>query len=135
MRTVPLLRWRPRTVDVLIAVTVVVVAVAIVVNGVSEVRTHHRNVREIATFKRFIAVNMGSKGFGRPRVRFYAKHDIVCGTHRGPSYKLCLFVTAETGRFLRAYKIIDSPAGKRRVPVIPRQSGTASAAPRSTRTS
>jgi hypothetical protein len=135
MQAIPLLGRRPRPADLLLVAAVLIVAVAVVRNGIIEYRDNHGTKRDLANFKRFLDSSVGRAGFGNPRVKLGRKIDSVCATHRAPDYRLCAQLDSKTGKTLRAYKYVSTPGGgTRRVKVSPGPTGSASAAPRSTRT-
>ena len=135
MQAIPFLRRRLRPADLLLGAAVLVVAIAVLVNGISQVRTNHGTKRDIAKFKTFLNTSVGSAGFGNPRVSLRPKVDTVCATHRKPDYRLCARLDAKTGDITSAYKLVPTPGGgTRREAVSLDQAGSASAAPRSTQT-
>ena len=135
MQALPLLGRRPRLGDVLIVAVVLAIAIAAVVNGVSQARNNHGTKRDIATFDSYLASNGGMAGYGNPRVRLHSKLDSVCATHRLPEYRVCLDLTSDHGKIVDAYEIVRDPGGgSRRVPFNPARAGSSSAAPRSTQT-
>ncbi len=135
MQALPFLGRRPRLGDALIVAAVVAIAIAAVVNGVSQVRNNHGTKRDIATFDSYLTSNGGRAGYGNPRVRLHSKLDSVCATHRLPEYRVCLDMTSAHGKIVDVYEIVRDPAGgSRRVPFNPARAGSSSAAPRSTQT-
>jgi hypothetical protein len=133
MQAIPFLKRRLRIGDVLLGAAVLAVAIAVVVNGISEVRTNHGTKRDIASFNRYLDRYVGRAGFGNPRVSLRPAFDTVCATHRQPNYRLCTRMDSHNGRVLSAYKIEPKPGGgSTRVPFTPGRAGSSSAAPRST---
>jgi hypothetical protein len=134
MQAIRILGRRLRPADLLLGVAVLAVAIAVVVNGITEVRDNHGTKRDIANFKRFLNTSVGSAGFGNPRVSLRPKVDTVCATHRNPDYRLCARLDAKSGKILSAYKLVPKPGGgSRRETVSLAPAGSSSAAPRSTR--
>jgi hypothetical protein len=107
-----LLKRRPSTGTLLLAAAVLVVAIAAVVNGVSELRNNHGTKRDLQVFNGYVRDNVGPAGFGRPRVKLHAKRDSVCATHRRPAYQLCTLINAHTGKIVSVYKVVRGPDGK-----------------------
>jgi hypothetical protein len=135
MQAIPILGRRLRPSDLLLGAAVLAVAIAVVVNGITEVRNNHGTKRDIANFKRFLATSVGSAGFGNPRVSLRPKVDTVCATHRQPDYRLCARLDANSGKLLSAYKLVPKPGGRtQRVKVNLARAGSSSVAPRSTQT-
>jgi hypothetical protein len=135
MQAIPFLKRRLRPADLLLGATVLVVAVAVVVNGITEVRDNHGTKRDLASFKRYLDRYVGRVGFGNPRVSLRPKFDTVCATHRKPDYRLCAQLDSHNGKVVSAYKIEPKPGGGSiRVPFTPGRAGSSSAAPRSTQT-
>ena len=135
MRAIPLLGRRLRPGDMLLGAAVLAIAIAVVVNGITDVRDNHGTKRDIATFKRFLETSVGPAGFGNPRVSLRPKVDTVCATHRQPDYRLCARLEAKSGRILSAYKLTPKPGGGTlRENVSPDRAESSSAAPRSTQT-
>jgi hypothetical protein len=112
MQPSQLLGRRPRVGTLLLALAVAVVAVAAVVNGVSEVRNNHGTKRDIARFNSYLENNVGRAGFGRPRVKLHRRFDTVCATHRKPTYQLCTQLSSKTGKVESVYKIVRGPGGR-----------------------
>jgi hypothetical protein len=135
VRAIPILGRRLRPGDVLLGAAVLAVVIAVVVNGISQVRTNHGTKRDTANFKKFLSASVGSAGFGNPRVSLRPKVDTVCATHRRPDYRLCARIDAKTGHITSAYKLVpQAGGGTQRVNVSLDRAGSASAAPRSTQT-
>ncbi len=107
-----MLKRRPSTGTLLLAAAVLVVAIAAVVNGISEVHNNHGTTRDVANFNRYLRDNVGPTGFGRPRVKLGHKTDTVCATHRSPDYQLCTLLSAQGGRVMSVYKIVRGPDGR-----------------------
>jgi hypothetical protein len=135
MQAIPILGRRLRPADLLLGAAVLAVAIAVVVNGITEVRNNHGTKRDIANFKSFLNTSVGPAGFGNPRVSLRPKVDTVCATHRQPDYRLCAQLDAKSGELLSAYKLVRGPGGKtQRVDVSLDQAESSSAGRRSTRT-
>jgi hypothetical protein len=135
MQAIPLLRRPLRLGDVLLGAAVLIVTVAVVVNGISDVRTNHGTKRDIASFNSYLDTNVGRAGFGNPRVSLRPKFDTVCATHRQPDYRLCTKMNSKNGRVLSAYKILPKAGGgSTRVPFNPARAESSSAGSRSTQT-
>jgi hypothetical protein len=135
MQAIPFLGRRLRLGDLLLGAAVLAVAIAVVVNGITDVRDNHGTKRDIAGFKRFLDDSIGQTGFGNPRVSLRPKVDTVCATHRQPDYRLCARLDAKSGKVISAYKLVPNPGGgSRRVPFNPDRAESSSAAPRSTQT-
>jgi hypothetical protein len=107
-----LLKARPRTGTLLLGLAVAVVAIASIVNGVSEVKNSHGTKRDLRVFNNYLRDNVGPSGFGRPRVKLHAKRDSVCATHRAPDYQLCLSIRATSGQIASAYKVVRGADGR-----------------------
>jgi hypothetical protein len=117
MQAIPLIGRRLRPADLLLGAAVLAVAIAVVVNGLTELRDHHGTTRDIANFKRFLDDSIGQEGFGNPRVSLRPKVDTVCATHRQPDYRLCARLDAKSGKVVSAYKLVPKPGGgSQRVP-------------------
>jgi hypothetical protein len=135
MQAIPLLGRRLRLGDVLLGAAVLAVAIAVVVNGITEVRNNHGTKRDVASFNRYVKRYVGGAGFGNPRVKLGRKVDLVCATHRQPDYRLCTQLDAKSGKLVSAYKLQRGAGGHTvRVPFTPGRAGSSSAAPRSTQT-
>jgi hypothetical protein len=135
MQAIPIIGRRLRPADLLLGAAVLAVAIAVVVNGITEVRDNHGTKRDIATFKNFLNSSVGPAGFGNPRVKLRPKVDTVCATHRNPNYRLCAEMDSKSGKILSAYKLVPKAGGgTQRVPVNPDLAESSSAGRRSTRT-
>jgi hypothetical protein len=120
MQAIPFLGRRLRLGDLLLGAAVLAVAIAVVVNGITDVRDNHGTKRDIASFNRFLDDSTGHTGFGNPRVSLRPKIDTVCATHRQPDYRLCARLDAKSGKVISAYKLVPKPGGgSRRVPFQP----------------
>jgi hypothetical protein len=128
MQAIPLLGRKLRPADALLGVAVLAVAVAVVVNGISDVRTNHGTKRDIASFNNYLDANLSRAGFGNPRVSLRPKFDTVCATHRQPDYRFCTKMDSNNGRVISAYKILPKAGGgSTRVPFNPGRAGSSSA--------
>jgi hypothetical protein len=98
----PLLR-RLRWYDWLIVAVVLVIAAAVVVNGISHTRDTHRLRADKAIFLKWAATHGGRSTWSRPVVKQRSTLDTACANHllpnraARPDYRICLFISRHAG--------------------------------------
>jgi hypothetical protein len=112
----PLLR-RIGPAEWLIAGVVLVIGVAMVVNGVNHTRETHRFRADKAVFFKWAAQHGGKATWSRPVVKQRSSLDTACSNHlranraAHPDYRICLYISRRGGQ-ARVVRTVKGPPRK-----------------------